>query len=92
MEEIRDAFEESGKTRYCMAPESGIAESCLLPFAGLICLSGFEQVEEEFGLGLNRELLAAWGTDPSGPPDFDNDGTVSILDLLALLANWGPCA
>ncbi|MCH8151057.1 MAG: FG-GAP repeat protein [Planctomycetes bacterium] len=36
-------------------------------------------------------LLAAWGTDPGGPPDFDGDGTVGILDLLTLLANWGPC-
>ena len=27
-----------------------------------------------------------------GPPDFDGDGTVGILDLLTLLANWGPCA
>lgn len=35
--------------------------------------------------------LAAWGTDPGGPPDFDNDGIVGILDLLHLLANWGPC-
>ena len=24
--------------------------------------------------------------------DFDGDGTVGILDLLTLLANWGPCA
>ncbi|MHC4414031.1 MAG: hypothetical protein ACYS0G_01975, partial [Planctomycetota bacterium] len=37
-------------------------------------------------------LLAAWGTDPGGPPDFNGDGTVGISDLLALLANWGPCA
>ncbi len=36
-------------------------------------------------------LLAAWGTDPGGPPDFDGDGTVGITDLLELLANWGPC-
>ncbi len=36
-------------------------------------------------------LLAAWGSDPGGPPDFDGDGTVGILDLLILLANWGPC-
>ncbi len=36
-------------------------------------------------------VLAAWGTDPGGPPDFDGDGTVGILDLLTLLANWGPC-
>ncbi len=27
-----------------------------------------------------------------GPPDFDGDGTVGILDLLTLLANSGPCA
>ncbi|MCH8344096.1 MAG: hypothetical protein IH983_08905 [Planctomycetes bacterium] len=36
-------------------------------------------------------LLAAWGSDPGGPPDFDGDGVVGILDLLTLLANWGPC-
>ena len=37
------------------------------------------------------ELLAAWGTDPGGPPDIDGDGNVGITDFLALLANWGPC-
>ena len=26
------------------------------------------------------------------PPDFDGDGTLGILDLLTLLANWGACA
>ncbi|MCZ6492582.1 MAG: hypothetical protein O6933_00725, partial [Planctomycetota bacterium] len=36
-------------------------------------------------------LLAVWGTDPGGPPDFDGDGTVGILDLLTLVANWGTC-
>lgn len=36
-------------------------------------------------------LLALWGTDPGGPPDFDGDGDVGILDFLMLLANWGPC-
>ena len=36
-------------------------------------------------------LLAAWGTDPGGPPDFDGDGIVGIEDFLELLANWGPC-
>ncbi len=36
-------------------------------------------------------LLGAWGTDPPGPPDFDDDGSVGITDFLALLANWGPC-
>ena len=38
-----------------------------------------------------RALLAAWGTDPGRPPDFDADGNVGILDLLTLIANWGPC-
>ncbi|MHC5047291.1 MAG: trypsin-like serine peptidase [Planctomycetota bacterium] len=36
-------------------------------------------------------LLAQWGTDPSGPPDFDADGTVGITDFLLMLAHWGPC-
>ncbi|MCZ6811253.1 MAG: hypothetical protein O7D97_04550 [Planctomycetota bacterium] len=36
-------------------------------------------------------LLAAWGSDPGGPPDLDGDGTVGIADLLQLLADWGDC-
>ena len=36
-------------------------------------------------------LLAAWGSDPGGPPDFDGDANVGILDLLRLVAAWGPC-
>ncbi len=36
-------------------------------------------------------LLAQWGTDPGGPPDFDGDGNVGIVDFLELLAHWGPC-
>ncbi len=36
-------------------------------------------------------LLAAWGTNPGGPPDFDGDGMVAVPDLLALLSAWGPC-
>ena len=27
----------------------------------------------------------------SGPPDFDGNGSVGVPDLLALLADWGPC-
>ncbi len=34
-------------------------------------------------------LLAAWGSDPGGPPDFDGDGNVGVPDLLTLLAAWG---
>ena len=37
------------------------------------------------------DLLAQWGTDPGGPPDFNGDGDVGIVDFLELLANWGPC-
>ena len=36
-------------------------------------------------------LLAEWGSNPGGPPDFDGDGTVGINDFLELLANWGGC-
>ncbi len=25
------------------------------------------------------------------PADFDENGNVGVSDLLALLANWGPC-
>ncbi len=36
--------------------------------------------------------LTDWGvTDRGGPADFDGAGNVSAPDLLALLANWGPC-
>ncbi|MCZ6811530.1 MAG: hypothetical protein O7D97_05950, partial [Planctomycetota bacterium] len=33
--------------------------------------------------------LGLRATDSGSPPDFDGDGTVGILDLLTLLANWG---
>ncbi|MHC4415617.1 MAG: M43 family zinc metalloprotease [Planctomycetota bacterium] len=36
-------------------------------------------------------LLAAWGTNPGGPPDFNGDGNVGVADLLLLLSAWGPC-
>ncbi len=37
------------------------------------------------------DLLAQWGTDPGGPPDFNSNGIVDINDFLEILANWGPC-
>jgi len=37
------------------------------------------------------DLLAQWGTDPGGPPDFDGGG-VGVTDFLTLLAEWGPIA
>jgi hypothetical protein len=36
-------------------------------------------------------VLAAWGTNPGGPPDFDGNGIVGILDFLQLLFHWGRC-
>ncbi len=36
-------------------------------------------------------LLAQWGSNPGGPPDFDGDGVVGIIDFLLLLGSWGPC-
>jgi hypothetical protein len=36
-------------------------------------------------------LLAVWGSDPGGPPDFDGNNNVGPEDLAQLLANWGAC-
>jgi hypothetical protein len=36
-------------------------------------------------------LITAMGTSPGGPPDFDGNGAVNIVDFLVFLANWGPC-
>jgi hypothetical protein len=36
-------------------------------------------------------LLAMWGWNPGGPPDFDGDGDVGVTDFLVLLAKWGEC-
>ena len=54
------------------------------------CLADFD-LDGSVGILDLLALLAAWGSNPGGPPDFDADGTVGILDLLTLLANWGPC-
>jgi hypothetical protein len=35
-------------------------------------------------------LLAAW-SDGLGPFDVNNDGSVNVVDLLTILASWGPC-
>ena len=37
------------------------------------------------------DLLAAWGTNPGGPPDFDSSGSVGPEDLGELLSGWGAC-
>ncbi len=36
-------------------------------------------------------LLAAWLTNPGGPPDFNGDGIVNVNDLLEMLGAWGAC-
>ncbi len=37
------------------------------------------------------DAAAAAASDPPPPGDLDGDGVVGIVDLLTLLANWGPC-
>ncbi len=32
-----------------------------------------------------------WGPCKGCPADFDDSDNVGVSDLLALLANWGPC-
>ncbi len=62
---------------------NGVPDECDCPWD----LDGDGQV----AVGDLLMLLAAWGTDPGGPPDFDGNGDVGVGDLLALLANLGPC-
>jgi probable HAF family extracellular repeat protein len=42
--------------------------------------------------GDNLDHALMWTAPPAAPGDVDGDGTVGILDLLGLLAAWGPCA
>ncbi|MHC4219334.1 MAG: hypothetical protein ACYSU7_12875 [Planctomycetota bacterium] len=42
----------------------------------------------DWGLTITR---ASVPVPPCNPADLDKDGTVGILDFLALLAAWGPC-
>ena len=65
------------------ANDDGIPDQCECPW----------DLDGSGGVGIADflALLAAWGTDPGGPPDFDGDGNVGIQDFLALLAAWGPC-
>ena len=37
-------------------------------------------------------LVRAGGAWNGSPGDLDGDGCVTILDLLTLLGNWGPCS
>jgi len=37
------------------------------------------------------DLVAAWGTDPEGPPDLDFDGVVTIHDMVVMVQAWGAC-
>ena len=58
--------------------------------AGLPCpadITGDDQV----GPADLGNLLAAWGTNPGGPPDFSGNGNVGPEDLGTLLAGWGQC-
>ncbi len=34
-------------------------------------------------------LLAAWGPCADCPEDLDNNDVVDVIDLAALIANWG---
>ena len=49
-------------------------------------------VEFDAGSGDHRGAVWVLFLDGICPWDLDANGSVSILDLLTLLANWGPCA
>ena len=57
---------------------AGLISSELFDSAVLICWAGFEAAIDDLHFG-----------PPDCPADLDGDGSVGILDLLALLAAWG---
>ncbi|MHC4219175.1 MAG: hypothetical protein ACYSU7_12050 [Planctomycetota bacterium] len=65
-----------------------VVEVCASP-----CPWDFAPIPPDGDVGVSDflVLLALWGTDPGGPPDFDGDGNVGVTDFLELLAHWGPC-
>ncbi len=40
---------------------------------------------------MTEPLLLAWRRNHNGSFDFDDNDNVGVSDVLALLANWGPC-
>ena len=42
-------------------------------------------------MGLNGPLGLRFTTGPNCRPDLDDNGSVGVGDLLAILATWGPC-
>ncbi len=58
-----------------------------------LCDCAAADLDNSGDVGINDflALLAAWDSDPGGPPDLDGNGNVGIEDFLALLALWGPC-
>ena len=68
----------------------GAGSAYVFDVAACVCPADLDH-DDSVGILDLFALLAAWGTNPGGPPDFDGDGNVGILDLLTLLANWGLC-
>jgi hypothetical protein len=54
----------------------------------LLRVSGFNGEVGDFVLNLDGPNCAA---EPEIPGDVDGNGTVGILDFLAVLGAWGPC-
>ncbi len=84
-------------TDSCLADtdEDGLLDGedpCPLDPSNLCEVTCDADLDGDGNVGINDflDLLAAWGTFPGGPPDFDGGG-VGINDFLFLLAHWGPC-
>ncbi len=76
-------------------PNDSVTEAAIDDFtvSELSCTGCVHDMDSSGDVGVTDllDLLAAWGTNPGGPPDFDADGNVGVTDLLELLAVWGPC-
>ncbi len=72
------------------ATEAGVDDFVVTVLCSVNCQADLDD-DGQIGITDLLDLLAAWGSNPKGPPDLDGDGNVGITDLLALLAQWGPC-
>lgn len=48
-------------------------------------------IDDTSGENVRRTLIIEYAAVPACPADLDGDGEVAVLDLLELIAAWGPC-
>jgi hypothetical protein len=74
----------------CMQEDACVLDNCIA-LCPLDCCVWDLNSDDDVGVRDFLQLLAQWGMDPGGPPDFNGNGVVGMEDFLELLNWWGPC-